>query len=235
MDIDIGKLQKLMNQGNAHLQVPIEFQLAILGIDEATIKKLGQNNARGLDIACGNGSLVKTLREKGLDFEGIDEEAPDEAYFIRQNIYGMKPMRGSIPRADDSYGLVLSFQNIILNRGFTLGGVLRDPSLIGGSEIYREDHTDRLIKSQYIIYEGTRVLQPQERFVCYPQLKRIDDIMGSLLRMQGIDFFHESVDRNVVRDYIKWENETTLGTQMNFDDKFYNDWGLFNRTVLTKR
>src|SRR3989338_6815981 len=94
-------IQKLGGK-TANFQVPLEFQMPLLGLDEETIKSL--KGKTGLDIGCGNGSLVEELRKKDILFEGIDPEAPqDKPYFIRQQITSVYPFEGSIPREDNSY------------------------------------------------------------------------------------------------------------------------------------
>lgn len=228
------KINKLLTKGNADLQVPVVFQRNLLGLDDVILSNLTEGNSKGIDIGCGNGSLVLSLRDLGFDIEGIDIKAPEKTYFIRQLIYGMKPMAGAIPRDDNSYDLVLAFQNNVLNRGFTIGGIIRDPSQWGGNRGDIDDHTRRLTYAQYIIYEGTRILKPGKRFVAYPQLRRLEDVMGLMLRMQGISFRHEEVDIDKAKEYIAWENQTSLGFTPDVPESYFEDWGLYHRTVLTK-
>ena len=239
--MNIQKVNDLMRNGNGQLQVPVCFQKAIFGLDQAFVRKLARKKARGLDIGCGVGALVNDLRENRVNFEGIDSLAPNKEYFMRQNVYGMKPFDGAIPRKDNFYDLVVAFQNTMLNRAFTLGGILRNPARYGGSKREIEDHQNRMLCGQYIFYEGTRVLKSGAgaRFLIYPEAKRIEEIIGAgILRAQGIEVHSEDVERAVAREYMEWEldhyglkEEARDGF---LEERYFDDWGLYKRTVVTK-
>jgi len=237
--MDIEKITELAINGNAHVQVPPYFQAGIFGLDASLLRQLASMNARGLDIGCGNGSLVKYLREKEVSFEGIDSQAPQAEYFMKQNITGMKPMAGAIPRPDNSYELVVAFQNIMLNRAFTKGGILHDPTKRDGESWEIEDHESRVRTGQFIFYEGARVVKPGGRFLIYPEAKRIDDLIGrGMLSMQGITYHSEDVDETNAKKYMRWElQKYGLDEDMQREylgEQYFEDWGLYQRTVVMK-
>ena len=234
--MDVKKVRDLIKNGNAHMQVPPEFQAQLFGLNSKAILA----GSKGLDIGCGNGSLVKYFRKRGADFEGIDKESPLEPYFINSNITGMKPMLGAIPRPDNSYDLVVSFQNIMLNRAFTFGGLLRDPSKNGGTKSDFEDHEARVRCGQYIFYEGARVIKPGGKFLIYPDASRLEEVIGrGMLSLQGISFHSEEVPRKVAEEYMEWELEhygLNEDMKRNFrTEEYFATWGLYNRTVVTKK
>jgi SAM-dependent methyltransferase len=219
----------LFEERNANLQVPVEFQLALLGLNEETIKNL--QGKTGLDIACGNGFLVEDLISKGILFEGIDFQAPkDKPYFIPQNITNVSPLIGSIPRDDNSYDIVTAFQCWSLNRGFTMGGVVR--TAIETEENEGDDwHTTRYQHAQSTIYEATRVVKPGGKVIAYPALTRIEKIMGPFLHMQGINIYTEPVDKEVAKAYLKTETPDSI--QLPAD--YHKIFGILERTILEKK
>lgn len=226
--MDKEKIRELLEKG-ADLQVPVEFQLALLGLNEETIKNL--QGKTGLDIACGNGSLVEDLIDKGILFEGIDLQAPEKPYFIRQNITNVSPLIGSIPRDDDSYDIVTAFQCWDLNRGFTMPGVFRTAVETEGEGANDDRYTARYQHAQSTVYEATRVAKPGCKVVAYPALTRLEETIGPLLRMQGISFHTEPIDKKVVEAYLK--SETPDG--MELPDKYYEFAGVLERTILVKK
>lgn len=229
-NMDKEKIFKLLTGGNAYLQVPIEFQIALLGLDSKTIKKL--KGKTGLDIACGKGFLVEELRKKGILFEGIDLEAPkDKPYFILQNITNVHPLIGSIPKQDNSYEIVTAFQCNVLNRGFTQGGTIRTAIENAGSEIQDDWHTTRYQHAQSTLYEAIRVAKPGCKVVVYPSLTRLKETIGPLLKMQGINFYLEPVDKKIAREYLKTESPIDVSL---IPDEYFKTFGLLERTILVK-
>jgi len=202
--MDEEKIIKLLEGGNADFQVPLEFQMPLLGLGHKAIKSL--KGKTGLDIACGKGFLVEELRKKGILFEGIDFEAPkDKPYFIPQNISNVHPFIGAIPREDNSYDIVTAFQCCVLNRGFTLGGVVRT-AIEAVRNMGQDDwHTTRYQHAHSTIYEATRVAKPGCKVVVYPALIRLKETIGPFLRMQGIKFYTEPVDKNLAQKYMNTE------------------------------
>jgi len=217
----------VIRNGNAFLQVPVEHQMSLLGLDKKTIK--GLEGKAGLDIGCGNGALVEELRKRGVLFEGIDPIAPrDSPYLISQNIYGMFPMDGAILREDNSYDIITAFQCSTLNRAFTIGGILRGPNLIGGDEEDKDFHNTRVINAHFIIYEAARVAKPNSRIVVYPCLTRLEETMGHMLKMSGIRFHTEKIDKNLAEEYMEWEFPGEIPTE------YFKRFGLYERTILVK-
>ena len=226
--MDKEKLLKLIEEGNPDIQVPLKFQMPLLGLDDETIKSL--KGKTGLDIACGNGSLVEELGARGVLFEGIDPESPDKPYFIVQKITSVSPFMGSIPRDDNSYDIVTVFQCSDLNRGFTLGGEIRtafETSQNGGQDDW---HTIRYKHAQSTLYEIVRVVKPRGRVVVYPALSKLEEKIGPLLRIQGISFGTEPVDEKLAKEYLTSEHPFP---EM-ITDNYLREFGLFERTVLVK-
>jgi len=135
--------------------------------------------------------------------------------------------------------LVVAFQNIMLNRAFTKGGILHDPTKREGEAWEIEDHEARVRTGQFIFYEGARVVKPGGRFLIYPEAKRIDDLIGrGMLSMQGITYHSEDVDEANAKKYMKWElKKYGLDEDMQREylgEQYFEDWGLYQRTVVTK-
>lgn len=217
-------------------QVPVKYQKTLLGLDRRTLAYL--RGGKGFDIGCGKGVLVENLREKQIDFEGIDpevEEDPDKPYLIKQLVTGVYPMAGSIPKPDSLYDIVVAFQNASLNRGFTLSSEIKTALAIDMGIIDMERHTNAVQNAQCIIWEGTRILKPGQRFVVYPQLDRLEDVMGkSILESQGIKVASEPVDVKAAKEYFEWERGRLGFSDLDAPEERYREFGFYSRTVLTK-
>ena len=224
-------MQKLGGK-TANFQVLLEFQMPLLGLDHKTIKNL--RGKTGLDIGCGKGFLVEELRKKGILFEGIDPEAPqDKPYFICQQITSVHPFEGSIPREDNFYDVVTAFQCNDLNRGFTLGGVVRtaiEAARNGGQD---EWHTIRYKHAQSALYEAIRVVKPEGRVIIYPCLVRLEETIGPLLRMQRISISREFTNLITAEEYLKSElpDPSMISDIRDHCIKF----GLLEITILVKK
>jgi hypothetical protein len=184
--------------------VPVEYQLNLLGIDEKRLRYLYKNKSKGFDIGCGDGSLVEFMNSQGIPFEGIDIRAPNKPYFIRQLITRLNGF-GGIPRKDNSYDIVTAFQNTSINSALLEESELKDLLEMDLDESHRQRLNDISIHGQSIIYEGARIIKPGGRFVIYPFVDKLDEVMGPMLRLSGIEHNVEEVNRNMVRDYMKWE------------------------------
>lgn len=239
MDPSLGKMIiGAMSGRNSYLEVPVEFQMGLLGLDDNSLR-----GKRGLDIGCGKGKLVEHLRGLGCDFEGIDGEVetPND-YLMRQMIYGTHPMEGAIPRPDNHYGLAVSFQNYSLNRALTLSGEVKSDLAAQLRQIISPDRHDEAMEQQqdlsmngqFIVYEALRVVSLGQRVVFYPSLTRLDELMGFALRQQGVRFFTEEVDRGVADRYIKWESDYVgIGEPID-DEEICKRFGIYDRTILMK-
>jgi len=231
-----GKVFRLRNPGhvinghNANRNVPVKYQLPLLGLTEGKVKSYRRTGLSGLDIGCGEGHLVDYLRQKGFDFEGLDKLERAEPYFMNQWITGIKG-HGGIPRRDDTYDMVFAFQNATLNSSFSANTILRDqleePGFLSTEQ--KKKGGEILANAQYIIYEATRVLKPTGRFVIYPSLVRLEDIMGPMLEIAGISIDTEPVANRDAIAYLTWENgEDGAPLRVNRKESF------LYRTVITK-
>ncbi|MEK6898547.1 MAG: methionine biosynthesis protein MetW [Nanoarchaeota archaeon] len=68
------------------LNVPLEYQLAVLGINNKVIASL--QGKQVMDVGCGNGSLVNYLISQGIHARGIDSKAPEGPQFTRRWVIG---------------------------------------------------------------------------------------------------------------------------------------------------
>ena len=223
-------LRGLIRKASKHdRQVPKNHQLAIFGLTPDIIRRFSRKSFRGLDIGCGKGALVKHFREMGYGFEGIDKETSEEPYFMNQWVTGINGS-GGIPRPDSHYDLVMAFQNTTLNMSLTtcMDEITRNiPPDYDVKIDFRKD-VKLSIEGQSIIYEGARVLRPNGRFLIYPSLDRIEDVMGAMLGLSGISHSLQPIDIDAVRSYYHWENVSI--PDIDLDDDNY----LFNISVITR-
>jgi SAM-dependent methyltransferase len=228
-------LQKYAKLETEHLQVPVEYQTRLLGLDESAIETY--SGSKAMDFGCGEGKLVYHLRERGIDFEGMDIAAPDEDFFIRQSVTGIHPNYGCVPRKDNTYDLVVAFQNGCLNRAFTVGGEIRNPANSGGSQRDMDIHTSRIMYGQFIALEALRILKKGARAVFYPNLTRFQDSMRLSLLNEEVEISSEEIPRDLIEEYTSWEFESTfsgLARDLPVPEGYFELLGMDKRTVLIK-
>lgn len=224
-------MEVVLNGDNAFLQVPVKYQIGLLGLNKQTVSALKDKST--LDIGCGKGALVEYLREQGINCEGIDPQVEQGSdYLIKQLISGIHPMSGAIPRGNDTYEMVSAFQNYSLNRAFTRN-IIREQIVAELGEEAIKQHQRLIELGHFNIDEGARVLKPGKRFAIYPALKRLEEVTGPMLKMQGISFTEEEVDKKLARDYLDWECET-MGIGEVLKEEEYQKCGLYSRTVISK-
>jgi SAM-dependent methyltransferase len=220
-------------EGKEYRNVPYKYQLTIFDLTQREIKRMKSWKYHCLDIGCGNGSLVEYLRSEGLDCEGVDKTAPKRPHFINHHITGING-NGGIPRTDNTFDLVLAFQNSCLNYAFQSNSYFReDIEDLQQQRLSPEDKNlvaQELMDAQHIIYEGARVLRPGGRFMIYPNLPRLEEVMGPMLKIAGIEFHSESVSKKDALDYMAWEDRMDGVT----DERYNVGEPMMQRTVITK-
>lgn len=224
-------LRESYGKGSALLPVPVENQRRLLGLDNKVVAEL--SGVRFLDIGCGKGGLVKFLRKKGVEAEGIDSSVKVnfslKKYFIKQNITGRYPSKGSIPRPDNFYQMIVTFQVGNLNDAFTVGGILRDPrQRKGASSKDIMGYSEAVESGKNAIFEGVRVLAPGGKFVIYPELSRLEEVIGPKLEAIGVTFKSEEVNHQEAKDYM-WHE-----VPYEFPEEYFERMGLYSRTVIEK-
>lgn len=135
-----------------------ELQLLELGLEEADIQEM--IGRKVLDLGCGLGNLTEFLRQRGIDAEGIDAEAPSKSYFMRRKI-GSKT-EGTIPREECYYDLILAHGFTPLGLAFSSAG--------GGYQ----DFPIVKQEGEAVLSEALRVLKKGGRMIAVPQLDLLD-------------------------------------------------------------
>jgi SAM-dependent methyltransferase len=189
----------------------VRFQAPILGFTKTVIKSL--RKAKVLDVACGNGDLVRYLRRKGIDAEGIDPAAPANSTHFMSKLILESGERKGIPRPPRSYDLVVTFQNHPLNSylGPPSGNNQELVSLIN-DEAFRDSGAHEMfvkdcMAAQNMIHEMIRVVKPEGKIVIWPELSRIEEVMGFNLKMEGVAVSRQSIaELSDINAYVEWEN-----------------------------
>lgn len=135
-----------------------ELQLLELGLEEIDIEEMAGRKI--LDLGCGIGNLVEFLRQRRVDAEGIDPEAPEKPYFMRRRI-SSEPSE-KIPQQDCFYDFVLSHGLTPLGYAFSTSG-----------EEYQDIPSFKL-EGEAILSEALRVLRTDGRMIVTPQLDLLD-------------------------------------------------------------
>ena len=195
-------------------QTPVGNQLKLLGFDELELMKLRQRRARGLDIGCGNGSLVnKMIMEHGIDFTGIDKHAPEAPYFMRQHVTATHPNEGCISVDDNTYDIVVAVQNGVLN--CALGDYWKPCDTCSK-------------RAPLIVYEGARVLKPGGKFIVFPCLNLENELLASMiprsLHERGIT---KAVNEPMSVEYLREHYQLRGGKREGIENEAY-------RTIFTK-
>jgi len=164
------------------------WQMAMLGLEDEDIEKL--RGKKVLDVGCGReANLVRYLREKGIEAEGIDSKAPAGDWFIRQNVTNEYPWEGSIMRGNNEYDLVISNCVNILADTFSSHQVAVTVPL------WREvEDTKKMARS--ILSEMIRVVKPGCKVLMSPFLDKLDEqamekLKGSRIEKVELEFIKE--------------------------------------------
>lgn len=207
-----------------------ETQMSNLGIEEIVGELVGK---RVLDIGCGAYfNLIESLREKGINAEGIDPKiVSSKEYLIKKNVRG-KGIEKGIPRENESYDYVFVHQNPFLNESYGpvaktdfLKFILRDKSA------RRVEQHQKLVehRARTILYELSRVLKTRGRGVVYPAILHAQEFIDTELSRLGVKAHLEEV---VVTDselLTIWHNPGIMGGITEDVSEF-----ALRRTVFTK-
>ena len=196
-----------------HHQFPVETQLKILGLDSKKLEKLRKSNAKVLDFGCGNGSLVYHLRDNGINAEGLDPHAPNESFFIRQEISTKEPYN-EILKLDSEYDLITGFQNPTLTSAlrYTLKEIVEEGDgcrcnrcVKEAKEFYKK-HNDM---AKNIVKEMGRVLKPNGQAIIFPFWSDISYSVKKTMKESGFEYAQERVKaKEVLFDYFKGFDQT---------------------------
>jgi SAM-dependent methyltransferase len=198
-------LLKVMSRNDENKVNPVGIQCPLLGLDQATLK--GLRGKRVLDVACGDGSLVRHLRLNGIDAEGIDARAPDGfSYLMKRNITGTKAMGKGIPRPDGHYDLIVSFQNVLLNSVFSnIGGDANTAIAEIGDQDTKEQHLSYCIAAQCMVFEINRSTAPGGKAVLFPHLPRLREVMDLSLGSSNLAIGEERIQMEDLKAFAEWE------------------------------
>jgi len=162
---------------------PVEWQLVHLGLDKGKIKEMQGKNV--LDLGCGNGDLVKYLIEQEIKAEGISPEAPEGDYFMRQKVTSIHPHKGSIPRPDESYDVVLSNSNNVLCMAFSSHAEAERKTAIEyflgnprGLAKFNKEVQSMGVEAHLMMMEILRVMKRKGEFICSPYLDKLQEKMA---------------------------------------------------------
>lgn len=165
------------------LNFPIGWQVAQLGLDDKKLEDF--KNKKILDLGCGNGNLVKYLIKKGIKAEGISPEAPEGDYFMRQKVKSVHPLKGSIPRKDENYNIVLANSINTLTLAFSsYREALRKQTMsrfkgdLGSLKRLDADLKKMDVEAHMMMLETLRVLKKGGRFICSPYLDKLQEHMS---------------------------------------------------------
>lgn len=168
-----------------------EYQIQGLGLARA-LRKFA--SLKILDIGCGRKmTLVASLNELGHMAEGIDPELEQEsAGLTRQRVTALWPEKGCLPRPNETYDLVVSYQNPVLNMSLSC---LRNTNylydVLGGEFEHMIRKTDR--EAFPIVREAMRAVKKTGAFAIYPALDIIEDMMADHVKNESWKVSHINV------------------------------------------
>ncbi len=192
-----------------------EIQLKLLGISKKDLSELRKRKLRVLDIGCGEEArLVQYLWENGIEAEGIDPFAKiNSPNIMKSKISQENPEVESIPRQDKRYHLILSHANFVLPMGLSTCRNLGAKMLAKKGE-HPKNIGRRLdavsLDAQWTVLEAMRTLKNQGRFVCYPGLTQIGEIMGDDFWETPIKIVHEEVPSRYHQEHEFMKNRTII-------------------------
>jgi SAM-dependent methyltransferase len=199
---DIAEILLASMVGGGSRQTPVGIQVSLFGFTPRTLKSLKGKSV--LDVACGDGSMVKYLRSAGVNAEGMDSSAPaSHPYFIKKDVTGMDKTKG-IPRPDGSYDIVTTFQNTTINSAFEFSDIMAKAAIFEGRS--NEDLNSVHIEAQSTILEMVRVAKPGGKVMIFPFIPQIKEVMGLSLSGYKVTFSEERIENSLIRDWLNWEH-----------------------------
>jgi hypothetical protein len=223
----ISEEDNMVNQENetVEYQFPLGNLLFFLGLEKKLIELKGK---KVLDVGCGaDARLVYFLRSVGVNAGGIDPCVTDKKPFlIRRRISRLAQDSRNIPRPDGFYDLVVSHSVPPLMVALTSNA---EKYLIEVMEKNSKDFEkafarveNSAIEATTIVVEAMRVLKGEGRYICYPGLDKIHEVMGQLTSPYNI--INEPVMDGVIID----KDENVYGFPQFSRNRLY-------RTIITKK
>jgi hypothetical protein len=170
-------------------------------------------------LGCGDKAhLVRALRKKGVDAEGIDPYAPKGREFMKQKVFGVYPSSGGIPREDDSYtwAFAHSFK----------------PFYLGLAKDCGEDREkkDLEMEASFAFWEVLRVLKSGGKMIVHPAIEDATKICyvigGPKYSLEHVPF--DSKDQ---RPKATFESSMLMERGYSLEELFF----IYNhRTIITK-
>lgn len=205
-------LNEGMNKGEINFSA--EFQLLTLGLNEKKLEKLKGQFV--LDSCCGReAKLVEYLRNEGIVAEGMDPQLQrSEDYLFRRRVGVAYNGKGTIPREDEHYKLILmhGFREVY----FPFSGVKS------------WERAGNAVDASVILMELSRVLKKGGEIISYPSILNLEP---SHMSLGGLGF-------RVVKEEIKEFQRSTIMDEM-FEPLYGSDsrnvieaWK--RRTIITK-
>jgi len=146
---------------------PLEVQLKNLGLNLASLP----TGMKMLDVACGRDPiLVGALRALGVNAEGLDPDAPNMPFYMRQAIAPGVP----IPRADNSYDQVICHHHPFLSAEYSILGLTRFFAIYGSHGKLEAE------QARATILESVRVVKPEGKIIIYPGLDELEKLADEL-------------------------------------------------------
>lgn len=186
-------------------QYPLDVVLDNLALDIPAM-----NGSRVLDLGCGaTANLVRYLREKGVDAEGLDSEFDDNVVHGHRKIpYLMRAEASAIPRPDEHYSAVISHYAAFIP------GTVRYASKFA-REIERriplkERTTDvqEFQAQERILQEALRVLNEGGKLIITPLPDYLLRQSRSFLKQQGIARDVQRVQSAMAAEVVEQQDKT---------------------------
>jgi hypothetical protein len=214
-------------------QVTVQFneliQLQVLGFSSEEIKSI---NGKVLDLGCGiDARLVKFLRARGIDAEGIDPlVAREENYLMKLPNQTLFPQAGFIPRQDEYYKLIISHMCTPIYTALSdYSEAYRKEGIAKRMSIYEINHTINFMQSLAIstVMEALRVLnKKQGKYICFPCLNHLDKLAGKKINDMGFKIIYEDSPAGRLR--------YQAGLAMGYLDKEYANLFYYRTAIIPK-
>ena len=184
MDLDLGFTPEEVSH-----QYPVFEQLRDFGLTLRDVKNIG---GKVLDIGCGiDANLVRHLRDNDIDAEGIDPLVRgEEDFLIKQEVAGVKPNPGYIPRENSTYKLILGYMNPLLFVGHFIQRINRIMKGAKGNPLV-DKRSFRETNKQ--IREYKRNARQKGKILVQESLRLLDKNGGKIIFYLGIGVLEQDL------------------------------------------